>query len=114
MCGRIRQSRGYAEWKDRFHVQDFSEKAPLFPRYNVAPTQTVYAIRLDDAGKREICRLQWGLVPSWTAELGKFSAPINVRADSVATKPTFRHAFKQRRCTTGYWRSRVFCSGTCV
>jgi putative SOS response-associated peptidase YedK len=98
VCGRIRQSHGYAEWKDRFHVEDFTEKAPLYPRYNLAPTQTVYAIRLNDDGKREICRLQWGLAPSRTAELGRMPAPINARADSVATKPTFRHAFKRRRC----------------
>jgi putative SOS response-associated peptidase YedK len=98
MCGRIRQNRGFKEWKDRFEVEDFSERAPLFPRFNLAPSQTVHAIRLSDDGKREICELVWGFVPSWAAELGKMPAPINARSDGVATKPTFRHAFKRRRC----------------
>ena len=98
MCGRIRQNRGFKEWKERFEVEDFSERAPLFPRYNLAPTQTVHAIRMNDDGKREICELVWGFVPSWAAELGKMPAPINARSDGVATKPTFRHAFKRRRC----------------
>jgi len=53
---------------------------------------------LNDDDKREVCRLQWELVPSWTAKLGKFPAPINAGADTVATTPTFRRALKRRRC----------------
>src|SRR5262245_32952104 len=98
MCGRIRQSRGYHELKERFGVDEFTDKTPLFPRFNVAPTQPVIAIRLNGDSKRELCHLQWGLVPSWTAELGKMPAPINARSDGVASKPMFRQAFKRRRC----------------
>ena len=98
MCGRIRQNRGFKERQERFDVEDFSERAPLFHRYDLAPTLPVHAIRLNDEGDREICELVWEFVPSWAAELGKMSAPINARSDGVTTKPTFRHAFKRRRC----------------
>jgi len=53
---------------------------------------------LNNDSKRELCHLQWGLVPRWTAELGKMPAPINARSDGVASKPMFRQAFKRRRC----------------
>jgi putative SOS response-associated peptidase YedK len=64
------------------------------PRYNIAPSQPVAVVRLADQG-RELVRLR-GLVPPWSKD-GKL-APINARADSAADKPTFRHAFRKRRC----------------
>jgi len=77
---------------------DFHTKTPLYPKFNLAATQTALAVRLDDDGKCEVAELVWGFVPGWAAELGKMPAPINARSDGVATKPTFRHAFKRRRC----------------
>ena len=65
------------------------------PRYNIAPSQPVLAIRERD-GARELAILQWGLIPAWS-KLPK-SGPINARAETVATKPTFRNAFRRRRC----------------
>jgi putative SOS response-associated peptidase YedK len=62
------------------------------PRYNIAPSQDVLAIR----HPRELVAMRWGLVPSWAKDAKL--APINARADSVATKPAFRAAFKKRRC----------------
>jgi putative SOS response-associated peptidase YedK len=67
------------------------------PRYNIAPTQQVPVVRLKGDGGREFVRLRWGLVPSWAKEVG--GPPlINARAETVATKPAFRTALKQRRC----------------
>jgi putative SOS response-associated peptidase YedK len=67
------------------------------PRYNVAPTQTVLAIRTDH-GVRTGFHARWALAAPWPTE-GRTGAPIvNARAESVATKPYFRAAFQQRRC----------------
>jgi putative SOS response-associated peptidase YedK len=68
------------------------------PRYNIAPTQPVAAIRLDESGERELTYFQWGLIPSWAKDLTIGSRMINARAETAAEKPSFRAAFKRRRC----------------
>jgi len=69
----------------------------LRPSYNVAPTQLVMAVRQrDDA--REVVALKWGLIPSWAKDPKIGSRQINARGETVATKPSFRAAFKARRC----------------
>ena len=69
------------------------------PRYNIAPSQAVFAVRKQQpSGKRELTRLFWGLVPSWSKDNKSSYACINARADTVATKPSFRSAFRKRRC----------------
>jgi putative SOS response-associated peptidase YedK len=72
--------------------------APLFEaRYNVAPTQSVPIVRAKD-GTREMVLVRWGLIPSWAKDANIGYRLINARADTVATKPSFRSAFKRRRC----------------
>ncbi len=75
---------------------------PLFEaRYNVAPTQDVLVVRTDPAdGRRVAAMLRWGLIPSWSASDKAGTGPplINARAESLAEKPTFRTAFRRRRC----------------
>jgi len=68
------------------------------PRYNIAPTQPVVAARLDPAGGRQLAWLRWGLVPSWADDVKIGNRLINARADTASTKPSFRAAFKARRC----------------
>jgi putative SOS response-associated peptidase YedK len=69
------------------------------PRYNVAPTQTVAAVRATaDAGRRELVPLKWGLIPSWSKDPKLGVRSINARAETVAEQPMFRAAFKRRRC----------------
>ena len=68
------------------------------PRYNVAPTQNVPVVRLNSEGKRAIVAMRWGLIPSWAKDAKIGSMMINARADTVATKPAFRAAFKARHC----------------
>jgi putative SOS response-associated peptidase YedK len=70
----------------------------LRPRYNIAPTQDVLAIRLNEAGQREAVDLKWGLIPRWAKEDNFSFSTINARAETVASKPAFRDAFKHRRC----------------
>jgi putative SOS response-associated peptidase YedK len=67
-------------------------------QFNIAPTQTVAAVRVAKGGQRELCQLRWGLVPQWADDLNVGSRMINARADSVATKPAYREAFRSRRC----------------
>ncbi|MBW2610885.1 MAG: SOS response-associated peptidase [Deltaproteobacteria bacterium] len=67
------------------------------PNYNVAPTQEVLAIaRHDELNHLE--KLLWGLVPFWAKDTTIGSRMINARSETAATKPSFRTAFKKRRC----------------
>jgi len=81
-------------------VQQFLfDTAPeLSPRYNIAPTQEVAAVRLDEDRQRELAMLHWGLIPSWADDAKIGNRMINARAESVADKPAYRAAFKRRRC----------------
>lgn len=67
-------------------------------QYNIAPTQLITAVRTGAGGQRELCQLKWGLVPHWADDHAIGNRMINARAESVATKPAFRQAFKLRRC----------------
>jgi putative SOS response-associated peptidase YedK len=58
----------------------------------------VPAVRLTTGGKRELVGLRWGLIPSWAKDTKIGQSTCNARADTVATKPAFRSAFKKRRC----------------
>ena len=70
----------------------------LAPRYNVAPSQPVLAARNGPSGARELVTLRWGLVPFWAKEPKSGYSTINARAETVAAKPAFRQAFRNRRC----------------
>ncbi len=97
MCGRYTLRTELKRLAELYGFQPIS--LPWTPRYNIAPTQLVAAVRLSaDASTRELDMLRWGLVPSWAKEIPKGRPMINARADTVAEKPTFRAAFKRRRC----------------
>jgi putative SOS response-associated peptidase YedK len=66
-------------------------------RWNIAPTQQVLAVRQSDIG-REPVWMRWGLIPSWAKDAKIGNSLINARAETVAEKPSFRTAFKRRRC----------------
>lgn len=67
------------------------------PRYNVAPTQDVLAIARGREGSR-MGTLRWGLVPAWSKDASGGARMINARAETAATLPAFRDAFRRRRC----------------
>ncbi|MGH2924949.1 MAG: SOS response-associated peptidase [Solirubrobacterales bacterium] len=73
---------------------DFPEQA----RYNIAPTDSVLAIRRSRDGAREPGRLRWGLVPARWAERRSGPPLINARAETVASQPAFAESFRERRC----------------
>jgi putative SOS response-associated peptidase YedK len=70
----------------------------LAARYNIAPSQPVFAVRHDSNGRREPALLKWGLVPFWAKEPKIGARLINARAETVDEKPAFRAALKYRRC----------------
>lgn len=106
MCGRITQKSSPDELgltiimgtPDDPRVQRSERaKAAWAPRYNGAPGQEHWVIRQNHkTGERSLDRLWWGLIPYWSKEIGR--KPINAKAETVATLPMFRDAYKQRRC----------------
>ena len=95
MCGRFTLSQTAEALAQTFHVQipDFE------PQYNIAPTQMVLAVLYNpETKKRTLKQLRWGLIPSWAKDPGMGAKLINARAETVAEKPAFRSAIKQRRC----------------
>ncbi len=106
MCGRFALAATGEEVAAHYEL---SEVPFVAPRYNIAPTQPVAAVRLDAKGKREFTFFQWGLIPSWAKDPSGGSRMINARAETAAGKPAFRAAFKRRRCllpATGFYEWR--------
>src|SRR6516162_6206100 len=95
MCGRFTLKTSRARIKEMFRLQRLGE---FDHRYNITPSQPVLAVRQDPSGELEGLLLKWGLIPSWAKEPGIGNSLANARADTVATKPAFRSAFKKRRC----------------
>ena len=78
---------------------DVDERPNLAPRFNIAPTQSVPAIRQGDTPSgRALVQLRWGLIPHWAKDAGMGARLINARAETVAEIPAFRDAYAQRRC----------------
>jgi len=67
-------------------------------RFNIAPTQEAPVVRAGEDGAREVAMLRWGLVPSWSKDLAIGNRMINARSETVTEKPSFRSAFRSRRC----------------
>ena len=123
MCGRYSLTTPVEALRRLF---DFPEQPNLAPRYNIAPTQQVAAVRLappavgaeeggaeaaHEAG-RHLAMLRWGLIPSWAKDAAIGGRMINARAETLAGKPAFRAAFRKRRCllaADGFyeWRKRA-------
>lgn len=95
MCGRFTLSTPASEWAALFHV----EPLDVEPRYNICPTNDIVVVRpARPRSAREAVLLRWGLIPSWTDAPDEFPLLINARSETIASKPSFRDAFGQRRC----------------
>ncbi len=79
---------------------EFAESPNFAPRYNIPPTTKILAIRNSevDPKKREAFMPRWGLIPSFAKDPAVAVKMINARSETVAEKPSFRSAFKKRRC----------------
>jgi putative SOS response-associated peptidase YedK len=102
MCGRY-VTRDQAAIERYFNLRQHQFK--LTDRYNVAPTTTVPVVRTVD-GDRVMSGMHWGLIPFWARDKKIGYKTFNARAESVATKPAFRAAYKARRCVipaTGFY-----------
>jgi putative SOS response-associated peptidase YedK len=75
---------------------EFSQS--VLPRYNIAPTSYIAAIRKSDENSPELAMIRWGLVPFWAKDPAMGNRMINARAETVAEKPSFRAAYRKRRC----------------
>jgi len=94
MCGRFAFYSPHEAVARLFAV---SQVPAIEPRYNIAPTQYVAVVR-ETGGPREVAMLYWGLVPGWAKEKSIGARMINARAETLAEKPSFRNAYRRRRC----------------
>jgi putative SOS response-associated peptidase YedK len=95
MCGRFTLRTPNAVLLETFQLDSAPE---LSPRYNIAPTQSVPVVRADEHRQRELVGMRWGLVPSWAKDPSIGNRMINARSETVSEKPSFRAAWKRRRC----------------
>ena len=104
MCGRFTLTTSGDVVAEFFQL---AEAPKLAPRYNIAPTQPAPVVLLDSqTGRRHLRLFRWGLIPPWAKDSSIGSRMINARAETVATKPAYRSAFRNRRClivTNGFY-----------
>lgn len=109
MCGRIvnRMQPGYLrEQFDETAAADILEEPGLLPRFNLAPSEFLPGIRVTPNGGKEWAIMRWGLIPKWAKPDRIPDRTFNARSETVAEKPTFRDAWKKRRCVipvSGYY-----------
>jgi putative SOS response-associated peptidase YedK len=104
MCGRYVRKDVGAVAVSFFKVSEV--RAAWKPSFNVAPSSLVPVVRLEEEGRRELVELNWGLIPAWAKPDAKLPMMINARAETVASKPSYRSAFTSRRCivpASGYF-----------
>jgi putative SOS response-associated peptidase YedK len=94
MCGRFTMTTNTEALEERFHARLATEIT--MPTYNAAPSQAQLTILNDHPDV--IVRAAWGFVPAWADGRPDVKPLINARAETVATKPFFRDAFKRTRC----------------
>jgi len=94
MCGRYTLTTKPGRLVESFGLDE--PPADLAPRYNIAPSQEVAVV--PNAEPRRLQWFKWGLVPGWAKDPAIGNRMINARAETVADKPSFRAAFRSRRC----------------
>lgn len=95
MCGRFAFYSAHEAMPALF---DLDETIAVEASFNIAPTQRAAVIRLDDQKRFKVSMLRWGLVPFWAKDKAIGNKLINARAETAAEKPSFRAAYKKRRC----------------
>ena len=111
MCGRFAF---YSPTEAAAALFGVSGSVDVQPRYNIAPTQYVAAIRMGNDEQRELVKLRWGLVPFWAKDPSIGNRMINARAETLSERPAYRAAFRRRRCVVladGWYEWQVVASG---
>ncbi|MFC4409830.1 SOS response-associated peptidase [Chungangia koreensis] len=96
MCGRYTLFASMDDIVERFMVDVF-EEGIYEPSYNIAPSHQVVAI-INDGRRNRLGRLRWGLIPPWAKDEKMGYKTINARGETVANKPSFRNAYRKKRC----------------
>lgn len=94
MCGRYGLNHPDPVLADWYRASSMPQ---LKPRYNIAPTMDILTVRETGSG-RIGSMMRWGLIPYWAKDLKKTPVMNNARAETVADKPMFKYAFRERRC----------------
>lgn len=98
MCGRFALYADYKMILERFDIDQVSFGEEEYEAsFNIAPSQHVVAV-VSDGNSNRLGRLQWGLIPPWAKEAKIGYKMINARAETAAEKPSYRNAFKKKRC----------------
>jgi putative SOS response-associated peptidase YedK len=112
MCGRYSLTTELDRAISHFQAEPLVK---LAPRYNIAPTQPVPVVHQNlDNHRRELTLMHWGLIPSWSRDPNIGARLINARSETVAEKPSFRNAFRRRRCllpATGFYEWQQLTKG---
>jgi putative SOS response-associated peptidase YedK len=95
MCGRYTLYGPHSRYRDSFSVDEWPD---FTDRYNIAPSASVPIIRQAPNGRRVADLLKWGLVPHWAKDITIGAKLSNARGESIAEKPSFRTAYRKRRC----------------
>jgi putative SOS response-associated peptidase YedK len=101
MCGRFTLRTPIQSVAELFDLpaSEFQPAASRADRFNIAATQEIAAMRWNaERLGRELAWLRWGLIPPWAEDPSIGNRMINARAETAATKPAFRDAFRSRRC----------------
>lgn len=112
MCGRFTLKAKPERIKAEFKAAILPGTAS-FERFNIAPSQMIGAV-LNQEKERIVTQLKWGLVPSWAKDPEVGNRMINARSETITEKPSFREAFKKRRCiipSSGFYEWQKSASG---
>ena len=105
MCGRFTQKYTWHEIRDLYEL--VGDARNLQAHYNIAPTDTAEVVRSSVGGTAELVPMRWGFIPYWWKKpLKPAPATFNAKAETVASTPMFRDAFKRHRCVvpaSGYY-----------
>jgi putative SOS response-associated peptidase YedK len=95
MCGRFVSFRKAEELVQYFPIDETA--CDVIASYNIAPLQEIPVITQRD-GRNILDRFHWGLVPAWAKDKSIGNSLINARSETLSTKPSFKTAFRRRRC----------------
>ena len=97
MCGRFASSTPVSKLVEQFLVEDVAVDEHD-PTWNVAPTHEILAVAASKEGVRRLGTFKWGLVPSWAKDPSIGNRMINLRAETVSEKPSFKRTLAKHRC----------------